>query len=185
MVISCMARTKIRVGDVYGEWTVIAYPITVPKPYARVPCRCSCGVERDVISSKLVGNITKSCGHRCWYPDALAARTKPKHGFGRRYVKRPPEYTTWLGLKDRCNNPNNPRYKHYGGRGITVCERWQKSFTDFLEDMGYKPSPRLSIDRINNDGNYEPSNCRWATSAQQHANQRHHGKRKVICADSN
>jgi hypothetical protein len=77
----------------------------------------------------------------------------------------------------RCTNKNTKRYKHYGGRGIEVCKRW-RDFANFFADMGHRPSSKHSIDRINNNGNYEPSNCRWATSVQQHANQRHLGGSK-------
>lgn len=82
------------------------------------------------------------------------------------------EYTTWLSMKDRCLRTKNKKYKDYGGRGITVCERWRDSFENFLADMGRKPSANLSIDRINNDGNYEPGNCRWATQLEQVRNRR-------------
>lgn len=82
------------------------------------------------------------------------------------------EYHIWEGMKQRCHNPNNPRYCNYGGRGIVVCERW-KDFQNFYADMGPRPSTDYSIDRIDNDGNYEPSNCRWATSTQQNRNNSH------------
>lgn len=79
------------------------------------------------------------------------------------------EYESWRGLKGRCLNPKNKKWARYGGRGITVCERWMV-FENFFADMGKKPSPRHSVDRINNDGNYEPSNCRWATPLEQRHN---------------
>lgn len=81
-----------------------------------------------------------------------------------------PLYNAWEGMKQRCHNPRNPRFPRYGGRGISVCERWRNSFAAFAEDMGPKPTPKHSVDRINNDGNYEPSNCRWATSREQYDN---------------
>jgi hypothetical protein len=82
------------------------------------------------------------------------------------------EYNSWLGMKQRCYNPNNRSYKHYGGRGIIVCERWLNSFRNFFEDMGFKPSEYHSLDRIDNDGNYELNNCRWATTFEQSHNSR-------------
>lgn len=82
-------------------------------------------------------------------------------------------YKSWRQMKDRCLNPNNKQYAEYGGRGITVCERWKNSYENFLADMGSRPSKEYSIDRFpNNDGNYEPGNCRWATSIQQNRNRR-------------
>lgn len=86
-------------------------------------------------------------------------------------MSRTVEYRTWFHMRERCNDPNYPRYADYGGRGIKVCARWAK-FENFFADMGRRPSPKHSIDRIDNDGDYEPSNCRWATAAQQMSNQR-------------
>lgn len=80
-----------------------------------------------------------------------------------------PEYLSWAGMIQRCTNPKNYGYRYWGGRGIAVCERWRK-FQNFLADMGTKPSHRHSIDRINNNGNYEPGNCRWATMSEQRLN---------------
>lgn len=94
--------------------------------------------------------------------------------------KRLPEYRIWQQMIDRCTNPNNPSFRHYGGRGVSVCARWMKSFEDFLVDVGCRPyqaKPRQwFIDRIDNDGNYEPGNVRWATPSQSAMNQRRRGK---------
>lgn len=109
------------------------------------------------------GNTT-SCGCR----QKEVARAQATHGSSR-VGKRTPEYNAWVSMKQRCINPNNPRYKNYGGRGITVCKRWFNSFPNFLKDMGEKPDG-LSIDRINNDKNYCKSNCRWANAKDQGLN---------------
>jgi hypothetical protein len=97
---------------------------------------------------------------------------KIKHGFTR-VGKHAPEYAVWRSMKDRCFNANRSNYKRYGGRGITVCDRWMgyNGFINFISDMGRRPSPKHSLDRYpNNDGNYEPGNCRWATMKDQSNN---------------
>lgn len=92
-------------------------------------------------------------------------------GHERHGMERSREYSAWLNMKQRCLNPNNKRYIDYGGRGITICDKWLNSFSNFYKDMGKRPLA-MTLDRINNDGNYEPGNCRWATTRQQNFNQR-------------
>src|SRR5919106_2312632 len=96
-------------------------------------------------------------------------KTRERHGEAR---PRTPEYHSWLGMIRRCTNSKATGFKHWGGRGISVCDRWRNSYLAFLEDMGRRPSPEHSLDRINNNGNYEPGNCRWATSSEQRFNSR-------------
>ncbi len=100
---------------------------------------------------------------------ALVSSHNVTHGFARR-SREHPLYRTWAAMWQRCTNLKNTDFEHYGGRGITVCDQW-RDFAAFLADMGPKPSPTHSLDRIKNDGNYEPGNCRWATAKQQRANQ--------------
>lgn len=133
--------------------------------------RCDCGTERLVRRGWILQS--KSCG--CYNREAIIARNY-RHGDSAR-GKVAPELQCWRGLIRRCTDPGDEAYAYYGGRGIAVCDRWLNSYPAFLEDMGRRPSPKHSIDRVNNDGNYEPSNCEWALSKQQMRNRR--GRRKV------
>jgi len=134
-------------------------------------CRCSCGVECDVSGAYLRGGTTTSCGClRRELGRARGAKLNLRHGEGRN-GKETPEYRCWSNMLSRCENAGHQLYANYGARGITVCERWH-TFELFLTDMGRRPSPIHSIDRIDNTLGYEPGNCRWATDVQQNRNTR-------------
>jgi len=137
-------------------------------------CICDCGNHAVITGRALRSGHTISCG--CARVTKLIARSI-RHGECKR-GKWTPEYQAWRALTQRCNDPNATNYSYYGGRGIRVCERWAK-FENFLADVGRKPTPNHSIDRINVDGNYEPSNCRWATKAEQSINTRRSQRRKT------
>jgi hypothetical protein len=109
---------------------------------------------------------------RQYHRDRYAANRERILEQRKRGNTRKPEYATWVNMKQRCDNPAIRSYRWYGARGITVCARWRDSFENFLADMGQRPSPKHSIDRIDVNGNYEPNNCRWATKQEQIANMR-------------
>jgi len=163
-MIATPKRTRDLTGQRFGHLLAISYAGKYVSPSGHtIPlwlCRCDCGNEKVVYVNYLRNKIkVPSCG--CHF----ASRT---HG-----MSDSDTYSCWRSMNRRCHEQSNASYADYGGRGITVCDRWRHSFEDFLADMGPRPSPKHSIDRYpNQNGNYEPGNCRWATSVEQNNNMR-------------
>jgi hypothetical protein len=153
-------RAPTPIGQKFGKLTVVGDATTVHS-LRRVSCKCDCGKFHVVVLADLKRSHVQSCG---------CLGGKLRHGHGRR-GRFTTEYSTWAGMIQRCTNPSAHCYDRYGGSGITVCERW-KDFANFLEDMGLKPSPDRTLDRIDPHKGYCPENCRWATPKEQARNRK-------------
>lgn len=147
----------MRPGLCFGRWEITVITDTRSD---RCLCRCSCGTVREVSANSLRRGTTKSCG-------CLRKERRTSHGRARSS-----EYRAWSDMKQRCLNPKHRHYVSYGGRGISVCQRWLDSFDNFLEDVGCKPSSRVSLERVDNSRGYEPKNTAWASQKKQARNTR-------------
>jgi hypothetical protein len=159
--------TSVQIGDRFGRLTIES-EATSKGGLRMFICNCDCGTSVVRPLKSLRNGTTSSCG--CLRRDMVAAKNH-KHGMRTREGSSPPEYFIWKRMRTRCNDPRDRKWPDYGGRGITIDPRWD-DFTVFLSDVGPRPSPKHSIDRINNNGNYEPGNVRWATASQQSRNKR-------------
>lgn len=154
-------------GARYGRLTVVSLHPERQGVARKWLCKCDCGGETSVVTADLNRGQTISCG--CYSKEIKVARFKT-HGYAS-HENRSPTWRTWEAMKQRCTKPNATGYENYGGRGITICERWLNSFEAFLEDMGERPEG-MTLDRKDNDKGYYKENCRWATPKEQVLNSR-------------
>jgi hypothetical protein len=170
-----------RTGQQYGQLTVRAPAGRDKRGDMLWHCDCACGTPIIVKGGNLTSGNTKSCGCRRIAAAMTLGAVNRKHGHAAGHHHQSREYSTWIGMLQRCHYPKAVGYPYCGGRGITVCARWQgeHGFENFLADMGPRPEGK-TLARIENDGSYEPSNCQWSTPKEQAANRR---KKRPLAAN--
>lgn len=168
-----MGRKINLIGQKFGKLTVIEESSERKNGSVCWICKCDCGkVTKPIRGDQLKDGETKSCG--CLKGELLKQKNHV-HGLFNNAKEKPPHYAAWTSMKQRCFNPNDKQYKNYGGRGITVCDEWKddfQTFYDYISKLPHFGEEGYSLDRINNDGNYEPGNVRWATAKEQINNSR-------------
>lgn len=164
-----MVAMKDIAGQRFGRLLVVERVANTEEGRTRWRCKCDCGGETLQPGKVLRKGLVVSCG--CYHREVVKRMGQAtfKHGHA---VRETPEYRSLRGAIGRCHNPRSTAFAHYGGRGIIVADEWRKDFSLFLEHVGPRPAPGYTLDRIDNDGNYEPGNVRWATKTEQSNNQR-------------
>ena len=172
-----MARAFNLFGVRFGRLVAVQRNGSYSDGSAAWRCFCECGNEIIARADRLKNGTVISCGCSGYGLWKVIGR---RRALDKKPWSKTPTYRSWINMISRCSGSNKHAYKYYKGRGITVCERWLESFENFISDMGERPA-NLSLDRIDNNGNYSQDNCRWATKAQQMTNRREYQPRRSLC----